>query len=515
MAKKGKGFWGAVGSFFGSIPVVKSVKKAGKSLKKKIKKAKSKLKLKNLFKKLKRKLKKKIGKVYTKARKFLKLTKKRLVKWYKRTVKKAALYAKKTVQKAKQYYQKAKTQAKQAAVKASKQTTKETVVKTKPKTENPLVKTYNSLKEIGKDFKDGLDTRWNKALDSPYDFANYLTLGALDGLVSGAKDRQKKMWNSPSDFANYATFGFTGMVNGAVNPKDPLSKEHLLDSFGVVTSVFGVKGMKGSTSKTPSGGKTKSAPKENTNSTPEGNTNSTPKGTTNSTPKGTTNSTPKGTTNSTPKGNTNSTPKGNTNSTPKPVQNQNQNLNKDPKKQDETKVAHKDNGVSYGKVFPTREIDMKNEGYILDRATEYKKLVSNTLLKKRGGGNFGYAEVNISGLDTKEFYAHSKIDATHGNPNYEGFSVKPTEDKIKFSATNAPNEVGDVFLRDMDTEYKILNDIADKLGHNPDASGKIKLFTELDTCGSCSRVINAFSKEYPNIDIEIIHNNGQKIKVNK
>lgn len=75
--------------------------------------------------------------------------------------------------------------------------------------------------------------------------------------MSGAKDRQGKIWGSLSDFANYATFGFTGMVNGAVNPKDPLSKEHLLDSFGVVTSVFGVKG---TTSKTPSGGQTKPAP---------------------------------------------------------------------------------------------------------------------------------------------------------------------------------------------------------------------------------------------------------------
>ncbi|MDM5351657.1 hemolysin [Lysinibacillus sphaericus] len=75
--------------------------------------------------------------------------------------------------------------------------------------------------------------------------------------MSGAKDRQGKIWGSLSDFVNYATFGFTGMVNGAVNPKDPLSKEHLLDSFGVVTSVFGVKG---TTSKTPSGGQTKPAP---------------------------------------------------------------------------------------------------------------------------------------------------------------------------------------------------------------------------------------------------------------
>lgn len=50
------------------------------------------------------------------------------------------------------------------------------------------------------------------------------------------------MLDSPSDFFNYATFGFTGMVQGAVNPKDPLSKEHWLDSFGVATSVLGVKG---------------------------------------------------------------------------------------------------------------------------------------------------------------------------------------------------------------------------------------------------------------------------------
>ncbi|WP_431812021.1 hypothetical protein [Lysinibacillus sp. FW12] len=106
----------------------------------------------------------------------------------------------------------------------------------------PVVKSLNSFKEIGKDFKSGLDKRADKALDSPYDFANYLTLGAVDGIWSGAKGRADKMLDSPSDFFNYATFGFTGMVQGAVNPKDPLSKEHWLDSFGVATSVLGVKG---------------------------------------------------------------------------------------------------------------------------------------------------------------------------------------------------------------------------------------------------------------------------------
>ncbi|WP_394374156.1 deaminase domain-containing protein [Niallia taxi] len=35
--------------------------------------------------------------------------------------------------------------------------------------------------------------------------------------------------------------------------------------------------------------------------------------------------------------------------------------------------------------------------------------------------------------------------------------------------------------RNSDTEYKILNDIAFQLGNNTKATGKIKLFTELDT----------------------------------
>jgi len=461
MAKKGKGFWGAVGSFFGSIPVVKSVKKAGKSLKKKIKKAKSKLKLKNLFKKLKRKLRKKIGKVYTKARKFLKLTKKRLVKWYKRTVKKAALYAKKTVQKAKQYYQKAKTQAKKAAVKSHKQTTKETVVKTKPKTENPFVKTYNSLKEIGKDFMNGLDTRQKKALDSPYDFANYLTLGALDGLVSGAKDRQGKMWNSPSDFANYATFGFTGMVNGAVNPKDPLSKEHLLDSFGVVTSLFGLKGVKGTTSKTPSGGQPKPAPKP----APPA-------------------------------------PKPAPNPAPKPNQN--------PKKQDETKGTIKD-GVSnraidryYEKTQNIRS-DINREVEKIINSDEYKNL-SNTQkkkidrkVKKMSTANVAVAEVSILGIK-KEFQAHSQIHSSDSlGSNVGDFSYSKTDRLLE-------TYVDDEFPRFNDTEAKILEDIASQI-KDPNTKGRIDLFTDLDACQSCTNLIMEFRRKYPNIELNVYSEN--------
>ncbi|WP_255255261.1 deaminase domain-containing protein [Bacillus pseudomycoides] len=68
------------------------------------------------------------------------------------------------------------------------------------------------------------------------------------------------------------------------------------------------------------------------------------------------------------------------------------------------------------------------------------------------------------------------------------------------------------YPRDSDTEYKILNDIANRLGNNTEAKGKIKLFTELDTCDSCSRVIAGFAKKYKNIELEVIHNNGNRLK---
>jgi hypothetical protein len=69
-------------------------------------------------------------------------------------------------------------------------------------------------------------------------------------------------------------------------------------------------------------------------------------------------------------------------------------------------------------------------------------------------------------------------------------------------------EGANAYLRDVDTEYKILNDIASQLGNNTNASGTIKLFTDRVPCSSCSRVINKFMETYKNIKVDVIHNNG-------
>lgn len=55
---------------------------------------------------------------------------------------------------------------------------------------------------------------------------------------------------------------------------------------------------------------------------------------------------------------------------------------------------------------------------------------------------------------------------------------------------------------------RTMAEVAQKLSVNTNATGKIRLFTERAPCSSCSNVIELFTKKYPNIDIEIIHNNG-------
>ncbi|MUG44169.1 deaminase domain-containing protein [Paenibacillus woosongensis] len=121
--------------------------------------------------------------------------------------------------------------------------------------------------------------------------------------------------------------------------------------------------------------------------------------------------------------------------------------------------------------------------------------------------NFAYSEVDIAGIDKKEFYAHSSLNGDNKAIDYADFSLRPP--KPKYEVTLAPNRGGHIRKRDNDMEYKILNDLAarlDKLNDPSKARGKIKLFTEIDTCASCSRIIKQFHTDYPNIDIEVIHN---------
>ena len=57
-----------------------------------------------------------------------------------------------------------------------------------------------------------------------------------------------------------------------------------------------------------------------------------------------------------------------------------------------------------------------------------------------------------------------------------------------------------------DIEAKILEDIASKI-KDPNITGEVNLFTELDTCQSCTNIILEFRAKYPNIKLNIFTNN--------
>ena len=104
---------------------------------------------------------------------------------------------------------------------------------------NPFAKSWSSIREIGNDFINAAETRADKALDSPYDFLNYVSVGITGGIYNGAVERADHMRDSTYDFANWLTLGTVEMAKGAVDPEDPLSKEHWLNSFGLAFLLAG------------------------------------------------------------------------------------------------------------------------------------------------------------------------------------------------------------------------------------------------------------------------------------
>ena len=113
----------------------------------------------------------------------------------------------------------------------------------KPKAEpGPIKKSLNSLGEIGNDFTTAWEERSDKARDSLYEFGNHLTFGAFDmgkNVWEGNQALYQKKMNSPADFANWLSMGSVDMVRGVISPDEQFSKEHWQNSFELFTIVAG------------------------------------------------------------------------------------------------------------------------------------------------------------------------------------------------------------------------------------------------------------------------------------
>ena len=130
----------------------------------------------------------------------------------------------------------------------------------------------------------------------------------------------------------------------------------------------------------------------------------------------------------------------------------------------------------------------------------------------RKRNNFAWAWARIDGMEKAEFFAHSSIQdmsefSSEAADAMVGISLKPPE-PAHFH-TLCVNQAGvvdgnDCWARNVDTEFKILEDIAARL---PDtsAAGHIQLFTELYPCPSCWNVMKQFLAAYSNVEMEVLY----------
>jgi hypothetical protein len=114
-------------------------------------------------------------------------------------------------------------------------------------------------------------------------------------------------------------------------------------------------------------------------------------------------------------------------------------------------------------------------------------------------GNVAVAEIDIPGMP-KTMAAHSRV-----NNVGKGLVGKGSQN---FKYQTLPNKEGVQIPRNTDSEYKILDNLADKLGNNTSAKGTVTILTERPACSSCLGVVEQFQQKYPGIQVNVMDNKG-------
>ena len=157
-----------------------------------------------------------------------------------------------------------------------------------------------------------------------------------------------------------------------------------------------------------------------------------------------------------------------------------------------------------------RHLDRKKDAADLKRIWFYRKKLPEPFYRRN---NFAWARADIEGLEKKEYFAHSGIQdlssiSAEAAAPIGDISPKPGAEGAHFK-TLCVNQSGavegaDCWRRDVDTEYKILEDMASRLP-DPSVSGHVLLFTELYPCPSCWNVMKQFLGVYTNVEMEVLY----------
>jgi filamentous hemagglutinin len=125
----------------------------------------------------------------------------------------------------------------------------------------------------------------------------------------------------------------------------------------------------------------------------------------------------------------------------------------------------------------------------------------------RRSGNMAAADIHVDGVPS-ELAAHSSINDP--SPALQAEGVVGRSSGI-FDTFNVPNRQGDMIPRAQDSETKILDSVALRLGGHTSATGTINIFTELAACDSCEGVVRQFETRYPGIAVNILDNSGVRL----
>jgi hypothetical protein len=87
--------------------------------------------------------------------------------------------------------------------------------------------------------------------------------------------------------------------------------------------------------------------------------------------------------------------------------------------------------------------------------------------------------------------------------------AKPEIEPQIFKAIEVEGKGGYSWLRNTDSEYKMLNKLAEDLGavrggKYPNINGEIKIVSELEYCNSCQGVIQQFNEMFPKIKLILV-----------
>ena len=155
-----------------------------------------------------------------------------------------------------------------------------------------------------------------------------------------------------------------------------------------------------------------------------------------------------------------------------------------------------------------RKINREKDALVLERIELHRAKLPEQYRKRN---NFAWAVAKINGLDKTEYYAHSGIQSLDDfsketAAELADISLRPEQGRFKALCVNQNDVVdgNDCWLRVVDTEYKIIEDMAARL---PDKSvkGRVKLYTDLPPCASCWNVMKQFMAEYTNVNMSVLY----------